>query len=126
MDDSERVIYRRRATDDPAEAQRLLKSLDEQLELLTEFCDEVYQYQLGVRAAESRATALMHEAYAVSEIFYKSFLYKKPLDRVHIMQELGDVMYNVQAVAKYMGFTLAECVESSNYSVRSKKLCQNM
>ena len=124
MADTERVIYRKRVTA-PAEAQRLLKSLDEQLELLTEFCDEVYQYQLGVRAAESRATALMHEACEVSEIFYKSFLYRKPLDKTHIMQELGDVLYNVQAVAKYMGFTLAECVESSNHSVRSKKLCQN-
>ena len=124
MDDAERVIYRKRAAD-PAEAQRLLKSLDEQLELLTEFCDEVYQYQLGVRAAESRTVALVHKASEVSEIFYKSFLYRKPLDKAHIMQELGDVMYNVQAVAKYMGFTLAECIESSNYSVRSKKLCQN-
>lgn len=65
------------------------------------------------------------EACEVSEIFYKSFLYRKPLDKAHIMQELGDVLYNVQAVAKYMGFTLAECVESSNHSVRSKKLCQN-
>lgn len=125
MDDAERVIYRKRAAD-PAEAQRLLKSLDEQLELLTEFCDEVYQYQLGVRAAESRATALVLEASEVAEVFYKCFLYKKPLDRDHIMQELGDVMYNVQAVAKYMGFSLAECIESSNFSVRSKKLCQNM
>ena len=90
--------------------------------MITGFCDEVYQYQIGVRVAESRAVALMHEATEVSEIFYKSFLYRKPLDKTHIMQELGDVMYNVQAVAIYMGFTLADCVEASNFSVRSKKL----
>ena len=125
MDDEGLICYKAKPMDD-ADRKRLLKSLDEQLELLTEFCDEVYQYQIGVRVAESRAVALMREASDVAEIFYKSFLYKKPLDISHIKQELGDVIYNVQAVAKYMGFTLAECIESSNYSVRSEKLCQNI
>ena len=49
-------------------------------------------------------------------------VYQKPIDRHHIRQELWDVLYNVQAVAHYMGFTLAECIESSNLSVLGKKL----
>lgn len=104
------------------EHQRLLKSLEAQVSLIDKFVDKVYQYQPDLQIAESRAVALMHEASEVSEIFYKSNLYHKPLDKAHVMQELGDVMYNVQAVARYMGFTLAECIESSNLSVRGKKV----
>ena len=109
-----------------AEDQRLLKSLEAQVSLIDKFVDKVYQYQPDLQIAESRAVALMHEASEVSEIFYKSNLYHKPMDRQHLRQELGDVLYNVQAVAHYMSFSLAECIESSNISVRSKKLCQNM
>lgn len=104
------------------EHQRLLKSLEAQVSLIDKFVDKVYQSQTGLQIAESRAVALMHEASEVSEIFYKSNLYQKPIDRHHIRQELWDVLYNVQAVAHYMGFTLAECIESSNLSVLGKKL----
>ena len=107
---------------DDVKHKRLIKSLEDQVQLIDKFVDKVYQTQTGLQIAESRAVALMHEASEVSEVFYKSHLYQKPLDSQHIMQELGDVLYNVQAVARYMGFTLADCVEASNFSVRSKKL----
>lgn len=98
----------------------LVEAVDGQFKLVCRFLDDFYGKTYGINVAESRATALMHEACEVSELFLKSSVYSETLDRDHVKQELGDVMFNVQAVANAMGFTLAECIEAANESVRNK------
>ena len=105
---------------DGLERLKLVDSLEEQAELIEDFVVNYYKSSNSLVIAESRAVALMHEATEVSELLYKSNLYRKHLDVSHLMQELGDVLYNVQAIANAMGFAIADCIEASNVSVRSK------
>lgn len=97
-------------------------ALDEQVELINKFVEGAYIGKSSLEVAESRACALMHEATEVSELLYKSNLYLRPLDIEHLKAELGDVIFNVNAVAVAMGFTLESCISASNDTVRQKQL----
>lgn len=107
---------------DGLERMVLSDALDEQVELVDKFVKRAYKGKSSLEIAESRAVALMHEATEVSELLYNSNLYKMPFGENHLRAELGDVIYNVNAVAMAMGFTLESCIAASNNSVRQKQL----
>ena len=60
---------------------------------------------------------LMHAAIGISgeageilDAIKKHWVYGKPLDREHLIEEIGDTMFYMQALCNMLGTTVAECV----------------
>jgi NTP pyrophosphatase (non-canonical NTP hydrolase) len=60
------------------------------------------------RNLEYAALAIVGEAGEVSEVIKKAMFHGKPLDRDHLIKELGDVAWGLAFAAHTLGVTLEE------------------
>ena len=66
------------------------------------------------------ATGMAGEAGEVLEISKKHWIYNKPLSRVHVIEELGDLAFYTTNLMAILGITVAEVLEYNYQKLRKR------
>ena len=82
-----------------------------------------YYKPLALRTVKSLGNEnsdLMHMAAGISgesgevlDIIKKTFAYSKPLDRAHLIEEIGDAMFYVNGLLELIGVEMSEVLEKN-------------
>lgn len=59
------------------------------------------------------AAGVVTEGGELMDIFKKHEFYGKPVDKKHLMEEAGDLMWYLAVLCRYGGFTLEDCAEAN-------------
>lgn len=59
------------------------------------------------------AATVATEAGELMDIFKKHEFYGKPVDKKHLMEEMGDAMWGLALLCRYAGFTLEDCADAN-------------
>lgn len=63
---------------------------------------------------------LCTEAGELMDVFKKHEFYGKPIDRVNVMEEVGDLAWYLALLCRYGNFTLEECAEANIRKLRAR------
>ncbi len=79
-----------------------------------EFVDSLFaKNHIGVEGSVHAALGIGGEAGEVVDMIKKHWTYNKPLDRAGLVEEIGDLMFYVQALCNLHGLTLGDAMEAN-------------
>jgi NTP pyrophosphatase (non-canonical NTP hydrolase) len=62
---------------------------------------------------DNAARGLCSDAGEVADVVLKHIEYRQPLDKIHLLEEVGDVLWRVAQLCKAAGFTMEEAMASN-------------
>lgn len=78
------------------------------------FVDSLFvKNHTGAEGCAHAALGIAGEAGEIVDAVKKHWTYNKPLDRAYLIEEIGDLMFYVQALCNLQGITLQAVVEAN-------------